>query len=402
MPTAIVVGAGPAGALLAYLFARRGVPVTLLERQTDFSREFRGEVLMPSGIAAFREAGLRQQFDALPNLSIETAELFRGERRLVTIALDGFDPRPRVVPQPAMLEMIVAEATKTKLPGFKLERGVTVRDLIYEKDRVIGVHADTLEGPRDYRGDFVIACDGRASAIRKRAALPEDRIMQGFDVVWGHIAGHFLDGRTARGYIGSGHLLIIYPSPEGHMQIGWVIDKGTFGDIRNLGADGWIGELAPHVSPDLREFLVANKTGLAHPFLLDVVCDRLREWTAPGLLLIGDAAHPMSPVGGQGINVALRDAVVTANHLGRALMMRSDEATLDFAARNIQAERWPEIVAIQDMQQLAPRYMLSNSLLSRIIVSTPMIAFAKIFLAGILARQFDPFLNGVTRVVMEQ
>jgi len=402
MPTAIVVGAGPAGALLAYLFARRGVPVTLLERQTDFSREFRGEVLMPSGIAAFREAGLRQQFDALPNLSIGTAELFRGERRLVTIALDGFDPRPRVVPQPAMLEMIVAEATKTKFPGFKLERGVTVRDLIYEKDRVIGVHADTLEGPRDYRGDFVIACDGRASAIRKRAALPEDRIMQGFDVVWGHVAGHFLDGRTARGYIGSGHLLIIYPSPEGHMQIGWVIDKGTFGDIRKLGADGWIGELGPHVSPDLREFLVANKTGLAHPFLLDVVCDRLREWTAPGLLLIGDAAHPMSPVGGQGINVALRDAVVTANHLGRALMMRSDEATLDFAARNIQAERWPEIVAIQDMQQLAPRYMLSNSLLSRIIVSTPMIAFAKIFLAGILARQFDPFLNGVTRVAMEQ
>ena len=402
MPTAIVVGAGPAGALLAYLFARRGVPVTLLERQTDFSREFRGEILMPSGIAAFREAGLRQQFDALPNLSIGTVELFRGERRLVTIALDGFDPRPRVVPQPAMLEMIVAEATKTKFPGFKLERGVTVRDLIYEKDRVIGVHADTLEGPRDYRGDFVIACDGRASAIRKRAALPEDRIMQGFDVVWGHVAGHFLDGRTARGYIGSGHLLIIYPSPEGHMQIGWVIDKGTFGDIRKLGADGWIGELAPHVSPDLREFLVANKTGLAHPFLLDVVCDRLREWTAPGLLLIGDAAHPMSPVGGQGINVALRDAVVTANHLGRALMMRSDEATLDFAARNIQAERWPEIVTIQDMQQLAPRFMLSNSLLSRIIVSAPMIAFAKIFLAGILARQFDPFLNGVTRVVMEQ
>jgi len=402
MPTAIVVGAGPAGALLAYLFARRGVPVTLLERQTDFSREFRGEVLMPSGIAAFREAGLRQQFDALPNLSIGTAELFRGERRLVTIALDGFDPRPRVVPQPAMLEMIVAEATKTKFPGFKLERGVTVRDLIYEKDRVIGVHADTLEGPRDYRGDFVIACDGRASAIRKRAALPEDRIMQGFDVVWGHVAGHFLDGRTARGYIGSGHLLIIYPSPEGHMQIGWVIDKGTFGDIRKMGADGWIGELAPYVSSDLRKFLGANRTGLARPFLLDVICDRLREWTAPGLLLIGDAAHPMSPVGGQGINVALRDAVVAANHLGRAFMMRSDEATLDYAARNVQAERQPEVVTIQDMQQVGPRFLVSNSLLSRLVVSAPMVAFAKLFLGGFLTRRFDPFLNGVTRVVMQQ
>ncbi len=400
MLNAIVVGAGPAGALLAYLLARRGVPVTLLERRTDFSREFRGEVLMPSGIAALDEAGLRQPLGALPNLSIHTVEIFRGEQRVVAIPVDGFDPPPRIVPQPAMLEMIVAEAAK--FPGSKLERGVTVRDLIYEKGRVAGVHADTLDGPRDYRGDFVIGCDGRASAIRKRAALPQDRIMQAFDVVWGHLPGHFLDGRTARGYIGNGHLLIIYPSPEGHMQIGWVIDKGTFGDIKRLGDDGWIGALAPHVSPDLRNFLAANKTGPAHPFLLDVICDRLREWTVPGLLLIGDAAHPMSPVGGQGINVAMRDAVVAANHLGRALMMRSDEATLDFAARNIQAERWPEIVTIQNMQQVGPRFVLSNSLLSRIVVSAPMIAFAKLFLGGFLARRLDPFLNGVTRVVMEQ
>jgi 2-polyprenyl-6-methoxyphenol hydroxylase-like FAD-dependent oxidoreductase len=375
--------------------------VTLLERQTDFSREFRGELLMPSGIAALREAGLRQPLDALPNLSFRTVELFRGERRVIAIPIDHLDPAPRVAPQPAMLEMIVAEATKTKFPGFKLERGVTVRDLIYEKDRVVGVHADTLDGPREYRGDFVIACDGRTSVIRKRAALPQDRIMQGFDVIWGHLPGQFPDGHTARAYIGSGHLLIMYPSPEGHTQIGWVIDKGTFGDIKRMG-DRWIDELAPHVSPDLRQYLAAIKTGLVRPFLLDVICDRLREWTAPGLLLIGDAAHPMSPVGGQGINLALRDAVVTANHLGRALMMREDEATLDFAARNIQAERWPEITTIQDMQQIAPRFVASNSLLSRVVTSAPTIAFARLFLASYIARRFDPFLNGVTRVVMEQ
>src|SRR5258707_52509 len=398
MSGAIVVGSGPAGALLAYMLARREVPVTLLERQTDFSREFRGEVLMPSGIAAMHEAGLRPQFDALPNLPIGTAQIFRGERLVLTVPVDGLVVRPRVVPQPAMLEMIVAEASK--FSGFRLEPRVSVRDLIYEKDRVMGVHADTVNGPREFRGDFVIACDGRASAIRKRAALPQDRIMQGFDVVWGHVPGQFPDGRTARGYIGSGHLLIMYPSPEGHTQIGWVIDKGTFGDIKRMG-DRWIDELAPHVSPDVRQYLAANKTGLSRPFLLDVICDRLREWTAPGLLLIGDAAHPMSPVGGQGINVALRDAVVAANHLGRALKMRSDEATLDFAARNIQPDRWPEIVARHDMHQIGPRLLLSNSLLSRVVVSAPMIAFAKTFLASFIAKRFDPFLNGVTRVVME-
>src|SRR5208283_2502327 len=164
MPHAIVVGAGPAGALLACLFARRGVPVTLLERQTDFSREFRGEILMPSGIAAIREAGLHQSLDALPTLEMGTVQLFRGRRPVVTIPLEGLAVRPRVVPQPAMLEMIVAEAAK--FSAFRLERGVTVRDLIYEKDRVMGVHADTRGGPRDFRGDFVIACDGRTSVIR--------------------------------------------------------------------------------------------------------------------------------------------------------------------------------------------------------------------------------------------
>src|SRR6266481_1846832 len=344
---AIVVGAGPAGATLAYMLARRGVPVTLLERQTDFSREFRGEVLMPSGIAAMHEAGLRPQFDALPNLPIGTAQLFRGERLVFTVPVDGLMVRPRVVPQPAMLEMIVTEAAK--FPAFKLERGVTVRDLIYEKDRVIGVHADTHDGPREFRGDFVIACDGRASAIRKRAALPQDRIMQGFDVVWGHLPGQFPDDRTARGYIGSGHLLIMYPSPEGHTQIGWVIDKGTFGDIKRMG-ERWIDELAPHVSPDVRQYLAANKTGLAHPFLLDVICDRLREWTTPGLLLIGDAAHPMSPVGGQGINIAVRDALVAANHLVPVLTAGGDPSAIDAAARRVRDERWPEVEAVQQMQ----------------------------------------------------
>lgn len=399
MPNAIVVGGGPAGALLAYLLAHRGVPVTLLERQIDFAREFRGEVLMPSGIAAIREAGLQLPFDALPHRSLGSAQLFRGERLLVTLPIDGLPVLPRIVPQPGMLEMVVAEAAK--LPGFKLERGVTVREPIVEKDRVVGVRADTREGAREFRGEFVIACDGRSSALRKHAALPQDRMLQGFDVVWAHLPGQFPDERTARGYIGSGHLLITYPSPEGHTQIGWVIDKGTFGDFRKLG-ERWIGELQPHVSPDLRKYLAANKASSPRPFLLDVVCDRLREWTMPGLLLIGDAAHPMSPVGGQGINVALRDAVVAANHLGRALAMRSDAATLDFAARNVQAERWPEIVKIQDMQQFGPRIVLSNSLFSRAVLSAPMIAIARTVLAGFFTRQFDPFLNGVTRVVTEQ
>ena len=214
------------------------------------------------------EAGLRPQFDALSNLPIGVRpDFLRRRRSWPPFRLTASRCNRELCRSLAMLEMIVAEASK--FPHFKLEREVTVRDLIYEKDRVVGVHADAHDGPREYRGDFTIACDGRASVIRKRAALPQDRIMQGFDVVWGHVPGQFPDGRTARGYIGNGHPLIMYPSPEGHTQIGWVIDKGTFGDIKRMG-DRWIDQLAPHVSPDMRQYLAANKTSLARPVLLDV------------------------------------------------------------------------------------------------------------------------------------
>src|SRR4029077_3971063 len=307
-----------------------------------------------------------RQFNALPHQPLAAIEIFRGERRLVSIPIANLDPQPLVVPQPAMLEMIVAEAGK--FPGFTLARGTTVRDLIEENDRVVGVRADTAAGPRDFRADFVIACDGRASVIRKRADFPQDRIMQGFDVMWGHVPGYFLDGRIGRAYLGNGHLLIIYPSPEGHMQFGWIIDKGTFGDIRKMGADGWLAEMAPHVSPDVRQFFAANRGALTHPFLLDVICERLREWTAPGLLLIGDAAHPMSPVGGQGLNIALRDALVAANHLVPVLTDGSEPSAIDAAARRVRDERWPEIVAVQEMQQKQGRLFFSDRWSTRLMI----------------------------------
>jgi 2-polyprenyl-6-methoxyphenol hydroxylase-like FAD-dependent oxidoreductase len=395
----IIAGAGPAGAALAYLLTRRGIGVTLLERQTDFAREFRGEVLMPSGIDALAQSGLGAQLDALPYLQFKRVQAYRGPHLLATVPMSAIGGGPRVVPQPAMLEMIAGEAAK--FASFTLERGVTVRDLILENGRAVGLAADTPAGPREFRGDMIIAADGRASAIRKRLGLKEERILQGFDVMWAKVPGGYLDGATAAFCVGRGHLFIIYPSPEGHLQLGWVISKGTFGDFRKMGGEGWFGAMAPYLPDTLRDFLGAHRDALRHPVLLDVICDRVVSWTAPGVLLIGDAAHPMSPVGGQGINVALRDAIVAANHLGAALATGAHAAALDEAARCVQAERAPEVTRIQDLQQLGPQLLFGGGIASRIALSAPVLWFARMFLGPTLVRRFDPFLHGAAPVRLE-
>jgi 2-polyprenyl-6-methoxyphenol hydroxylase-like FAD-dependent oxidoreductase len=398
----VIVGAGPAGAALAYLLARRGIAVTLVERHVDFAREFRGEVLMPSGLDAFAQMGLGAALDALPQAQIAAVEVYRGARRLFRLDLPGVldgPTGPRIVSQPALLEMLVAEAGRH--PSFRLERGTTARDLVLVDGRVAGVRVEGAAGARELRADYVIGTDGRASLLRQRAGLDEERMPQRFDVVWGKLpAPDFLaDRRTARAYLGRGHAALVFPTYDGRLQIGWIIEKGSFGDLRRQGVDAWIAEMARHVSPDLAAHLVACRREVTQPFLLDVICDRLTRWTRPGLLLLGDAAHPMSPVGGQGVNIALRDALVAANHLVPALAAAVDPVAIDAAARAVERERMPEVVEIQRLQQAPPRILFGRSRLAMLMLGGPLALLVRTGIAPrLLAFVFRRFARGVAPV----
>jgi 2-polyprenyl-6-methoxyphenol hydroxylase-like FAD-dependent oxidoreductase len=397
-PHVVIVGAGPAGAALAYLLARRGTRITLLERQVDFEREFRGEVLMPTGIDIFAQMGLGKALDTAPHQCVGGLELYRGVRRVLSLPIPaGIDIR--AVSQPPMLEMLVAEAARS--PNFTLERGATVRDLIRDgAGRVIGVTADTAKGTHEFRADFVIGADGRASVIRKRSGLPQERTPQAFDVVWFKIpSAGFMTNHFARAHLWPGHFVLAIPTYGNQIQLAWIIEKGSFGEIRRMGARGWLDRMVEYVSPDFADHLRAQQDSLSHPFLLDVICDRLTKWTAPGLLLLGDASHPMSPVGGQGINIALRDAIVAANQLCPALAAGGDPAALDAAAHRIETERIPEIVRVQDLQQIGPRLLFRKSPLSHVVLSAPVMSFLRTRLfASLFASNFGVFFNGAMPV----
>ena len=360
----IVVGAGPAGAGLAYLLASRGVSVTLLERQHDFAREFRGEVLLPSGLLALHEMGLGHVVSRVPHIAPTAIELYANARPVFRFPVQpefvGSHP-PTVLSQPAFLEAVIAAASTH--PGFRVELGVAVRDLLRADGRVAGVMVRSEMGERELRADLVVGADGRNSIVRRRCKLKVRQHGLEVDVVWCKLPLPAFFGADAplRVYVGRAHLLIAYRSADELLQVAWVITKGSYGDVRRLGIGEWVDEMARHVTPDLAAHLRAHSRSLTHPFLLSAVSDRVERWAVPGALVIGDAAHTMSPVGGQGINIALRDAVVTANHLIPVLKDVHSVERLDTAARAVEAERTPELAYIQNLQAVPPRVLMGHT-----------------------------------------
>ena len=220
------------------------------------------------------------------------------------------------------------------------------------------------------------------------------------DIVWTKLPWPegWGEAKPARGYVAGGHLMITFPSPDGGLQIAWVILKGSYGELKSRGIEDWVREMANHTSGDLAAHLRANAERLTRPFLLSAVTDRVHGWARPGALVIGDAAHTMSPVGGQGINLALRDAIVAANRLVPALRAGADTAALDAAAAEIEPERGPEIDRIQTLAAQPPRLVLARGVLPRLARRLlPFLLRLPLARAGV-GRTGALFLHGVTEV----
>jgi 2-polyprenyl-6-methoxyphenol hydroxylase-like FAD-dependent oxidoreductase len=343
----IIVGAGPAGAATALLLARNGVAVTLIERETDFQRVFRGEGLMPTGLDALYQMGLQQKLETLPYRYLESWEIFLDKRRIMSIAEPSADLGPlalRVIPQPHLLELLIAEART--LPHFTFLSGESTHDLLYDNDHVCGVRVRMEEGERELAADLVIGCDGRASLIRQRAHLDLELLPESYDILWFKIPlPPFLEGRCPIQIYASGpEVALGYVSWDARLQIAWMLPKGGWSELSRR---EWLGEFTRLLPEDLAAHVHAHREQLEGPMRLAVIVGRCARWSARGVLLLGDAAHPMSPVRAQGINMALRDAIVAANHL---VPVFRDGDNLEPALGAIQREREREIRRVQALQ----------------------------------------------------
>lgn len=350
----IIAGAGPGGACLALVLSRRGIPVTLLERHGDFDREFRGEWLNASGRTALTQMGLGEALHAIPSMVPTGATVFIGGKERFTMRAEPKsidDADQFIVPQPALLRKVIEQARKN--PEFRFEPETVVRDVIRIDGRVVGVTGTQRGDDVQHCGDLIIAADGRASALRRASNLKASVDNRGaFDMLWFKAPPPpGVDPTIGYQFLQRNGTAFTHPHPdEGVHQWGWAFVKGTYGELRREGRNAWVEAMAKHVPANFASHLMNIRENIDAAFL-EIVSYHLNDWYVPGLLLIGDAAHPMSAVGGQGINMALRDAVVTANHLGPLLLKSSiDPGSLDAAARMIAVERLPEISKIQKMQ----------------------------------------------------
>lgn len=316
--TCCVVGGGPAGMMLGYLLARRGVRVTVLEKHADFFRDFRGDTVHPSTLEVLRELELLNDFLQLPHQKVGSAGVVIGD---TAFEVADFRHVPAtcqfvaLMPQWDFLNFL-SDRAKT-FPAFELLMQHEVLDLLREGDRVCGVVAKNAGRPLQIRAEVVIGCDGRHSVTRSAAGL--ELIDHGvpIDVLWFRVSRKAGDPTEVLGNVNYGKALILIDRGD-YFQAGLIIAKGSYEQIKRQGLDAMrtdIRRIAPFLAERVTEIHDWEQIKI-----LTVQINRLKRWFRPGLLCIGDAAHAMSPAGGVGINLAIQDAVATANLLTEPLL----------------------------------------------------------------------------------
>ena len=341
-----IAGGGPAGMMLGYLLARAGVDVVVLEKHKDFFRDFRGDTIHPSTFQIMAELGLLDEFLKVPHQEVK---LLAAQFNEVEVPIADFTHLPvahpvlGIMPQWDFLNFLATEGKK--YAGFHLVMEAGVTGLVKEGGRVTGVTAQTPDGLLEVKAGLVVGTDGRGSVVREKAGLHVITTGAPIDVLWFRLSSRDGDPPAAFGRFYNGRIMVLIERGD-YWQCGYVIEKDGYDEIKKKGLDAFRKELRD-VSPFLGDRVTELKDW-NDISLLRVTIDHLEKWCGDGVLCIGDAAHAMSPVGGVGINLAVQDAVASANILYTSLL--TDGPVAVSVLKKVQQRRAFPTWVIQRMQ----------------------------------------------------
>ncbi|MBA8795373.1 2-polyprenyl-6-methoxyphenol hydroxylase-like FAD-dependent oxidoreductase [Friedmanniella endophytica] len=367
-----IVGGGPGGVLLAYLLARAGVRVDLLEAHRDFDRDFRGDSLHPYTLELLDRLGLADDLLKLEHFAATRFRMHTPAGTLVTADYGRIHSKFNYIalmPQARFLDFLAGRAAA--LPSFTLRTGARVRRLLTDADQepvgrsgdglpgtVTGVAWKDDAGEHRLRARLVVAADGRFSRLRTLAGVPVTDLGAASDLLWFRLPRRPEDPPEADVdlYFGTHHYVGLLGGDD-TWQIGYSLPKGGFAAAREAGVEPIRAFLREHVA--WLGDRIDQLTDFGQTTLLSVELLRAERWHQPGLLLIGDAAHVISPVGGNGILMAIQDAVAATNRLVPVLTGHGGapvpEVVPEAVLAAIQADREAAIVEVQDDQAKVER-----------------------------------------------
>jgi 2-polyprenyl-6-methoxyphenol hydroxylase-like FAD-dependent oxidoreductase len=348
--------------MLGYLLGRAGIETVVLEKHADFFRDFRGDTVHPSTLQVMDELGLIDGFLKVPHQRLQKLEGRFGDENVRVADLSRLNVKyPFIAMMPQWDFLNFLRESGGRFPSFKVMMNTNATDLVWSGDTVVGVNADTPEGPVEIRAGLTIACDGRHSVMRERARLDVEEIGAPMDVLWFRAGRRPNETENLFARVQTGKMLVTFDRGD-YWQCAYLIAKGQYDAVKARGLDAFrndVTRMAAVLSAGMSDVKTWDDVKL-----LTVAINRLKRWTRPGLLCIGDAAHAMSPVGGVGVNIAIQDAVATANLLAAKLvtLKGSQGCPSEQELDAVQKRRTFPVRMTQAMQ-----VAVQNNLISRVI-----------------------------------